>query len=258
MDNFSKKVVRFMTKNDLIIETILMAGKIMIENGADMARVDDTLTRIARNAGINNPKIFETTTGILMSIPKQSSTQVEPIQKRTIDLEKVSLVNENSRAFQDGQISLEEFRNNLVKLNISTPFFSFWLQLIAAVVVSVTLMIMYGGAWQDIIATAFAGGLGYSCYYLINNRLKIRFVSEFLASFLIGVIAVFFVRLQWGTQIGMITIGGVMPLVPGVPITNAVRDVFAGHFLSGMARAMEALLSACAIGMGIAFVFRFL
>lgn len=250
--------MEFVTKNDLIIETILMAGKIMIENGADMARVDDTLTRIARNAGIDNPKIFETTTGILMSIPEQSSAQVEPIQKRTIDLEKVSLVNQNSRAFQDGQISLEEFRNNLVKLNISTPFFSFWLQLIAAVVVSVTLMIMYGGSWHDMIATAFAGGFGYSCYYLINNRLNIRFVSEFLASFLIGVIAVLFVRLQWGTQIGMITIGGVMPLVPGVPITNAVRDVFAGHFLSGMARAMEALLSACAIGMGIAFVFRFL
>lgn len=91
-------------------------------------------------------------------------------------------------------------------------------------------MIMYGGSSEDMIATAFAGGLGYSCYYLINNQLKIRFVSEFLASFLIGVIAVFFVHVHLGIQIGMITIGGVMPLVPGVPITNAVRDVFAGHF----------------------------
>ncbi|AUJ31289.1 MAG: threonine/serine exporter family protein [Liquorilactobacillus nagelii] len=247
-----------MKLDDLIIETILLAGKIMIENGADMARVDDTLTRIARNAGIEQPKIFETTTGILMSIPERKASQVEPILKRTIDLEKVSLVNQNSRAFQAGKISLNELHNNLIKLNISTPFFSFWLQLLAAVGVSCTLMLMYGGHWQDLIATALAGGLGYSCYYFINNHLKVRFVSEFLASFLIGIIAVICVRVNVGEQVNMITVGGVMPLVPGVPITNAVRDVFAGHLLSGMSRALESLLSACAIGMGIAFVFRFM
>ncbi|MFT8748720.1 threonine/serine exporter family protein [Liquorilactobacillus nagelii] len=247
-----------MKLDDLIIETILLAGKIMIENGADMARVDDTLTRIARNAGIEQPKIFETTTGILMSIPERKASQVEPILKRTIDLEKVSLVNQNSRAFQAGKISLNELHNNLIKLNISTPFFSFWLQLLAAVGVSCTLMLMYGGHWQGLIATALAGGLGYSCYYFINNHLKVRFVSEFLASFLIGIIAVICVRVNVGEQVNMITVGGVMPLVPGVPITNAVRDVFAGHLLSGMSRALESLLSACAIGMGIAFVFRFM
>ena len=51
---------------------------------------------------------------------------------------------------------------------------------------------------------------------------------------------------------GMITIGAVMPLVPGVPLTNAVRDVLAGHILSGISRGTEALISACAIGFGIA------
>ncbi|KRL96918.1 threonine/serine exporter family protein [Liquorilactobacillus satsumensis] len=247
-----------MERDDQIIETVLLAGKIMIENGADMARVDDTMTRIARNAGIKDPKIFETTTGILMSLPEKRASQVEPIQKRTIDLEKVSSVNQQSRAFQKGQISLQEFRDSLIKLNVTSPFFSFWLQLVAATVISVTLMLMYGGAWQDMFATALAGGFGYSCYYFINNRLQVRFVSEFLGAFLIGITAVLCVRWGAGNQIDMITIGGVMPLVPGVPITNAVRDVFAGHFLSGMARALESLLSACAIGMGIAFVFRFM
>ncbi|WP_423788527.1 threonine/serine exporter family protein [Lacticaseibacillus paracasei] len=32
---------------------------------------------------------------------------------------------------------------------------------------------------------------------------------------------------------------------------------YAGHLLSGMARGMEAILSACAIGVGIAMIFRF-
>lgn len=56
----------------------------------------------------------------------------------------------------------------------------------------------------------------------------------------------------------MIIIGSVMPLVPGVPITNSVRDVLAGHLLSGLARGTEALLSASAIALGIAMVLRFM
>ncbi len=46
-----------MEDKDLIIETTLLAGKIMIENGADMARIDDTLKRIAKNSGVTEPVI---------------------------------------------------------------------------------------------------------------------------------------------------------------------------------------------------------
>ena len=55
------------TQMQELIDSVMLAGKIMIESGADMARVDDTLKRIARNGGIKEPKIFETTTGIMMS-----------------------------------------------------------------------------------------------------------------------------------------------------------------------------------------------
>ena len=84
-----------------------------------------------------------------------------------------------------------------------------------------------------------------------------KFVSEFLGALVIGLCASFFVRFHLGTSMGMITIGAVMPLVPGVPLTNAVRDVLAGHILSGISRGTEALISACAIGFGIAVVLRF-
>lgn len=51
-----------MKRDELAMEVVLTAGKLMIESGADMARVDDTMYRIAKNAGIKEPRIFETTT----------------------------------------------------------------------------------------------------------------------------------------------------------------------------------------------------
>ncbi|EFR97960.1 LabL [Listeria ivanovii FSL F6-596] len=82
-------------------------------------------------------------------------------------------------------------------------------------------------------------------------------MAEFLASLTVGLLAVFTISIGLGINLDKMIIGGVMPLVPGVPITNAVRDLIAGHLLSGMARGTEALLTSCAIGIGIAVVFRF-
>ena len=96
-----------MKRDELAMEVVLTAGKLMIESGADMARVDDTMYRLAKNAGIKEPRIFETTTGIMMSAPKSKLTRIEPINERSIKLEMVSRVNDLSRAFQRGELSLE-------------------------------------------------------------------------------------------------------------------------------------------------------
>jgi uncharacterized membrane protein YjjP (DUF1212 family) len=45
-----------------------------------------------------------------------------------------------------------------------------------------------------------------------------------------------------------------MPLVPGVAITNSLRDAMNGDLIASTGRAMEALLSALAIAAGVALV----
>ena len=42
-----------------------------------------------------------------------------------------------------------------------------------------------------------------------------------------------------------------MPLVPGVAITNAVRDTLLGDYISGAARILEAFLIAAAVALGV-------
>ena len=51
-----------------------------------------------------------------------------------------------------------------------------------------------------------------------------------------------------------IIIGSIMPLVPGVPIANALRDTISGDFISGLSRSMESIFSALAIAFGVGIV----
>lgn len=42
----------------------------------------------------------------------------------------------------------------------------------------------------------------------------------------------------------------------GVQITNAIRDLLAGHYVSGVSRGTEAMMTATMIGFAIAFIFQ--
>ncbi|EMG28490.1 hypothetical protein X560_1292 [Listeria fleischmannii 1991] len=242
---------------DFMLETCLMAGKIMMESGAEIYRVEDTMNRIADAASQKKGISFATPTGIFMSVEGEHHLKLQPIPTRTINLEKVSLVNDLSREFAAHHISLEELNRSLKKLDRDTRFFPLWLQILAAGIVSGALMIIFGGSWIDFISTCIIGAIGFIIFYYTTEWLKVKFLAEFFASFIVGILAVFVVHVHLGVNLDKIIIGGVMPLVPGVPITNAVRDLLAGHLLSGMARGMEALLTSGAIGIGIAVVFRF-
>jgi uncharacterized membrane protein YjjP (DUF1212 family) len=46
-------------------------------------------------------------------------------------------------------------------------------------------------------------------------------------------------------------IGGIMPLLSGLLVTNAVRDTMYGDLISGMTRALEALLLAAFSALGV-------
>ncbi len=52
-------------------------------------------------------------------------------------------------------------------------------------------------------------------------------------------------------DINIIIIGAVMPLVPGVAITNALRDTISGDFVSGVSKLSEAFGIAIAIALGV-------
>ena len=245
-------------RDQLILHTALTAGRIMIENGSEIERVEDTMTRIAKNAGAQTSQLFVMITGILMAINGEVGAQIEPVKRRTFDLEKIAVVNDLSRRFADHRITLQQFADQLDHLDSISRYFPFWLQLLAAALVSGPLEVVFRHNLPDFWIACVVGLLGWWVYHVLNKFIQIRFLSEFTASAAIGLLAVLVVHLGLGNSVDDIIIGSVMPLVPGVPITNSGRDILAGNLVSGPARGVEALVSAAAIGFGIAMVLQFL
>ena len=81
------------------------------------------------------------------------------------------------------------------------------------------------------ITALLAGGLGYLVVEILDRRLHAQFIPEFLGSLVIGIISVLGHYLLPTGDLATIIIASVMPIVPGVLITNAIQDLFGGHML---------------------------
>lgn len=246
-------------KND-VSQLCILAGQIMLESGAETYRVEDTMLRIAYAFGVDYAESYVAPTVIIFSIDGGYSTRTEMkrIEKRGTNLNKIALVNQLSREISAGMWTLEEAFEQLRAIQRGKIVYPLWLQVIAAGLVSGFCVILFKGSWEDFLPGLVIGSLSYYAFILLDHMTKLKFFSEFTAAILIGVLSHLAIHFGIGHQMDKIVIGSVMPLVPGLLITNAIRDLMAGHLVSGLSKGTEALLTAFAIGSGIAIVLQFI
>lgn len=245
------------TGRELALDCFLLAGKIMMESGAETYRIEDTMIRMAASQQMMDCHCFLTPTGIMFSPSNELATRFVRISHRSTDLEKVARVNAVSRKLVSGELTLLQAYEEMQIIDQSSYKFPMPVQVLAAAVASGCFLILLGGGWEDLPFAFMIGGTAFYIVEMILEKTRVKFFAEFIGALAIGTAASLVIFAGLGQDLDTIIIGSVMPLVPGLLITNAVRDLMAGHFVSGLSKGAEAFLTAFAIGAGIALVLSF-
>lgn len=93
-----------------VFQIAQLTGEIMLKNGAETYRVEDTISRILGTTGFAQIEAFTTLTGITISMGDPSITpiaSVKRVQSRSNHLRKVEMANDLSRRFVSGKIDIE-------------------------------------------------------------------------------------------------------------------------------------------------------
>ena len=245
------------TRRELALDCFLLAGRIMMESGAETYRVEDTMIRMAVSQNMVNSHCFVTPTGIMFSPSEELATRFVRINNRSTDLERVALVNSVSRNLVSGDYTLQQAYDEMLIIDQTNYRSSIWVQTLAASMASACFFILLGGSWINLPFAFVIGGIGFIIVEKILEETRVKIFAEFIGAFVIGILASLSVYSGIATNLDTLIIGSIMPLVPGLLITNAVRDLMAGHFVSGLSKGAEAFLTAFAIGAGIAVVISF-
>nr|WP_040852054.1 threonine/serine exporter family protein [Planococcus antarcticus] len=245
------------TRRELALDCFLLAGRIMMESGAETYRVEDTMIRMAVSQNMINSHCFVTPTGIMFSPSEELATRFVRVNNRGTDLERVALVNSVSRKLVAGEYTLQQAYEEMMIIDQTNYRFNIWVQTLAASTASACFFILFGGSWFNLPFPFIIGGIGFIIVETILTETRVKIFAEFIGAFVVGILASIAVYTGFATNLDTLIIGSIMPLVPGLLITNAVRELMAGYFVSGLSKGAEAFLTAFAIGAGIAVVLSF-
>ena len=111
-----------------LMEMAVRAGEIMLASGAEVYRVEDTIHRILKHSGIARADVFVVTTGIVVTIADASLpplTLVKRVENRATNLNRIYQVNNVSREFCSGKLSVREAQERLDRI-ANTTLYGFW------------------------------------------------------------------------------------------------------------------------------------
>ncbi len=109
-----------------VIDVVLIAGRILLESGAETYRVEDTMNRIAHSYGLHNTYSFVSSTAIIFSLNDRTSTRLIRVQERTTDLEKIALTNSLSRKISNKELTIDEAKSEFIHLQHASLQYSFF------------------------------------------------------------------------------------------------------------------------------------
>lgn len=241
-----------------ILQVAIFAGQIILENGGEIYRVEETIWRICKAFGAERAESFATPTGIMASICHDGQTYslIKRVSNRTVDLYKIDLVNELSRSILLKNLSVKDFKNELEKINKSERY-SNRMTLLFSALGAASFSILFGGNMHDFLA-AFIIGFIIKLLTIKGSDMQInQFFINSLSAGVASFLAIIFLKINLASNLDQTIIGSIMLLVPGLAITNAIRDTIAGDLLSGLTRAAEAFLVAISIAVGSGAVLSF-
>lgn len=235
-----------------LLTCALDIGEQMLISGAEVGRVEDTVRHICTAYGCVRTDVFTITSSIVVSVEdahRRFFTQTRRITGTHTDLTKLDQLNALSRSICRDKPDYGHVQQQLADI-CRKKTYPLWLEALASALIAGSFAVFFGGSWLDALASASLGlCLRFATWLLQKGRLN-QIFTNVVASFFMCSAAIGAVRLGFGQDVNMIIIGNIMLLIPGIALTNSIRDMISGDIMSGMLRFFDAILVAAAIAAG--------
>ena len=239
-----------------VLETAMKAGRLLLGNGAEIFRVEETIYRICRHYGVQSASTFVLSNGIFITAGDEKEpccSAVRHLPSWVTRLDRVAAVNQLSREIEEKNYSLEEVNRRLDKIE-TMPGHPPVFQVLVAGLACACFSFLFGGALGDMAANFLIGLILYSFLLKTGGRLS-KITGNILGGALVGVCCLAAYYAGLGGHLRPMVMGGILPLVPGLAFTNGIRDLADGDYISGAVRMLDAILVFVSLGAGVGAVF---
>ena len=234
-----------------LLHLLLEMGERLLDAGAEINRVEDTLERIGLAYGASKMNVFVITSSIIITMETSDGRLLTHTRRvnfnNSTDFTVLEQLNELSRQCCTNPLPLAEFAERMRVCEDPARRRTLY---VGSIIASGSFAMFFGGTWQDAFVAAVVSIL--ICFLqekgtkLFSNSIMFDLVCAFLSGTVICII----VKILPFLNMDKIMIGDIMLLIPGIAITNAIRDMLRGDTISGLMRLIEGILWAGALAAG--------
>ena len=238
-----------------VVNLALEAGRILLKNGGEIFRVEETITRICNRFHVDQVDTFMLSHGIFVSVQNKEEefyTRVKHVPLSGTHLGIVTEVNALSREISAGKVSIDAAMERLREIDRIPPKRAYF-QVLGAGTGSGCFGYLLGATIKESMVAFCIGCLLYIWILAAKRHNMSKIIINIAGGVIITALAAAVKHLPvmgYLRMEGMI-IGSIMPLVPGMAFVNAIREIADSDFLSGTVRMIDALLVFVYIAIGV-------
>lgn len=235
-----------------ILELAVELGYHIQTAGGEIYRVEESVSRLLRAYGVEKGEVFAIPNCLIASasVNGREVTSMRRIPIHGTDIWKLEAMNGLCRRLCAVPLPVKSARAELQALLDGEKQYSAPALLAAHFFGAGMFTLFFGGSWRDALCAGVCGiAIGLTLWWMDALKANL-FIRTIAGGGVSALLALGFVSVGLGQSVDLITIGALMILVPGVSLTNAVRDVMAGDMVSGLSKLADAVLVALAIALG--------
>lgn len=234
------------------LNAVMNIGREMIRCGAEIWRVEDSLTRIFQAYRCKQIEVYASTALIVCTIKSLQGgvyTQSARVLSVGTDLSMLEELNRLSRDICRHRPGVEEIEKKIKELSVvpkMNAYHAFGYAFYAG-----AFSVFFGGNVRDGIASALVALILFFIDRFTSMKRLNVLIYTLIMTFVSGSLAVVSVWAGVGCHLDKVTIGLVMIFIPTLVLVNGIRDMFHRDIISGTFRIVEASLVAVTIALGI-------
>ncbi len=234
------------------IACILDIGEMLLSNGADVKRVEDSIMRMSAAFDFSDCQVHAINSSIIVTMTSLDGTfitQARRISRIDTDLNKVSELNNLSREICSGVPNMDRILSEMERIRNTSVYSPFMLYM-GYVVAAAFFTLFFGGSWYDVAySVPIALGIRFIKQRL-NEFNDNKMVENIILSAFLTLAALIGPKFFPVLNSDLIIIGDIMLLIPGLAFCNSIHDMVMGDTISGVLSLIEAMLRALAIAIG--------
>jgi uncharacterized membrane protein YjjP (DUF1212 family) len=232
---------------------LLKMGKAISEAGAPAHRLEASMDVLLKKFKMQG-SFFSMPTALFATLGDEEvqRTYMERTSPKDVDLEKISDLSDVINRLENDELDVYAAYEEIKVIHKAKPRYNTVLMIFSIGLASASLAGLFQGSWMDVGVSLLMGWLTAMIIVFSSKHQHLSLLFTPIAATAVGFAAMSISYFGQGIDHFIVSLSGLIILIPGLGITTAIRELSTGHLVSGSARMAGAVTSFLLLSFGLA------